>query len=694
MKTFVPVLALAAGVSATVSFTPTFMVVRSRLHHVLQFNKALPFTCPGNTDNTCTDKQRPGFSWDDLDIGDFFSYKDFNFNNWKCEDESGDWGRYRFAARTGKKVIGGTCSSDKKKSPSFGCGSGVDKFSLGSIHVRPEFDCDLEFHYDMPDGSSCKHRSPCKKSGTTVVNRQCGGAKNVTIVFPQQPNKPKPSCTIKVPTISFECSTKPPKTRTTTKAPTTTKPPVQVTTTSEVKPGSTSTTPADVSSTSVAPGGSSSSAAPVVSSSTVAPGQQTSTSTPPAQGSSTSPAQDSSTSPAQDSSTSPAQDSSTSPAQDSSTSPAQQSSTSPAQQSSTSEAPVTKTITTSYDSISTIFTTSTQTITKCEPTVPSCPANSVSTTVVTIAVSTTICPVTETLTTIETTSVRQTSAGQTSAGQSSASVAVSSSAVVSSSAAVAVTSSTAVAVGGSSTGIVTSVKPVETLPCPGVVPSCMNTFLFNVGCDSNTDTECFCPDAIFVKNVYDCFFAHGQTDAIIAEAVAYFQGICGKWVNENPAIATGATVTSYITVTAAPTIGPVTTVVVDVTKVVPCTDDSGEVIPSSSTTVTISTSMTVPQVGFTTGTTGGVDVIPVTSPPAATSSGSGCVGAGCNGGNGGSGSGTAPAVPTTAKPVVSSPIGTGGLRPTSSIVFAGAGNVGTSLGLAAAAAAFVAVFAL
>ncbi|KAK4151442.1 hypothetical protein C8A00DRAFT_35891, partial [Chaetomidium leptoderma] len=197
MKSFVPVLALAAGVSAT-------------------FHKAPPFTCPGNTDNKCTDKQQPGFSWDDLEIGDFFNYRDFNFNGWKCEDDGDKRGR--FAPRTGKRAIGGTCTSDKKKSPSFGCGPVVDRFSLGSIHVKPEFDCDLEFHYDMPDGSTCKHRSACRKSGTTVVNRQCGGAKNVTIVYPPQPNKPKPSCSVRVPTISFDCST-----ASSTKTPKTTK---------------------------------------------------------------------------------------------------------------------------------------------------------------------------------------------------------------------------------------------------------------------------------------------------------------------------------------------------------------------------------------------------------------------------------------------------------------------------------------
>ena len=512
--------------------------------------------------------------------------------------------------------------------------------------MKPEFDCDLEFHYDMPDGSTCKHRSACRKSGTTVVNKQCGGAKNVTIVYPPQPNKPKPSCSIKVPTISFDCSTasstKPPKT--TTKPATTTKPPVvKTTTSSEVKdstttvPGqSSSSTPAAQTSTSVTPGDSSTTTVPGATSTAVVPGTTSTTSAP-----------------GQQSSTGPAQESSTSPAQQSSSTSAEQvtetTSVSPA-----TSSPVTKTITTSFDSTSTIFTTSTQTITKCEPTVPNCPANSVVTTVVTVAVSTTICPVTETRTTVE--------------SNAPSSPATSAPAVA--------TTSTPVA--GGSSGVVSSAKPVETLPCPSVVPSCLNTFLFTVGCSDNTDSACYCPDAVFVKNVYDCLYAHGETDSIIAEAVAYFQGICGKHVNENPAIATGATVTTYITVTAAPTVAPVyTTVIVDVTTVVPCTNDAGEVIPSSSTTVTVSTSMTVPQVDFTTGSSGGVDVIPITAAPVVT-------------GTPGTGSG---GVITTGGSTITRPTGTGSLRPTTSspVVIAGSGRVGASFGLAAVVAFLAAV---
>ncbi len=140
--------------------------------------------------------------------------------------------------------------------------------------------------------------------------------------------------------------------------------------------------------------------------------------------------------------------------------------------------------------------------------------------------------------------------------------------------------------------------PVQTLPCPSVVPQCLNTWLFVVSCADNTDHACYCPSEIFVENVFTCIYAHGETDTIVSQAVIFFQGICAPYVPANPAIATGATVTSYITVTAAPstTLPPAvyTTVTVQATTVVPCTDSAGAVIPGSSSTVVVSTAQSTP----------------------------------------------------------------------------------------------------
>ncbi|KAK0723951.1 hypothetical protein B0T21DRAFT_294198 [Apiosordaria backusii] len=677
MKSYIPLIALAASVEAT-------------------FKKAPAFTCPENTDNKCTPKQQSGFDWADLIPGPFANYGDFTFKGFECGSEGN---KGRFDSRPGSgKFIGGTCHPEKNKSPSFGCGPVVDKFSLGTIVVQPEFDCDLEFHYDMPNGSICKTRHSCKKSGTTIKNKQCGGAKNVTIIYPPQ-NKPKKSCGIKVPTVSFDCNTAS-STRPVTTQPATTKP---ATTTAVV------TTPAEVTSTApveTSPAETSTAVLP----DTTAPAEESSTVTLPAEETSTVPAEESTaTVPAEETATVPAEETTTAPAEETATEPAGETTTDVAGETTSTEpaaitTPITTVITTEFETISTIFTTQTETITQCEPTVPDCPANSIKTTVVTIPVSTTICPVTETLTTVISTPIaEETSApapGETTpaAGETTAPAGETSAAAGETTAPAGETSPAAgettapapeitstpasSAVEIPTTGIVTSVKPIETLPCPEVVPSCLNTFLFQVGCSDNTDAECYCPDALFVKNVYDCLYAHGSSDQVISEAVIFFQGLCAPWAGGNPAVVTAPTVTTYLTVTATPTVAPVyTTIVIDTTTVVPCTDEAGVEIPNSSTTVVIATTVPVPEIGFTTGTAGGVDVVPITAAPIVD-------GPASTPGSGGGG-----AVITSNGTTISVPTGTGSIRPTQSVVLAGGERVAASFGLAAAVAA-LAAFAL
>jgi len=181
-----------------------------------QFKQAPKFGCPRTTDNKCDDKQKNGFDWDDAEPGDFGEYHGFNFKGFKCEDKP-DKRSPHLSPRTGRKALTGRCGPTKDVSPSFGCdqSKGIDKFSIIQIDISVEFDTDLEFHYDMPDGKQCKHRSRCSKGGSTVQNSQCGGAKNVTIVYPPPPSPPKPDCGISVHEIKFDCNPpeqpKPPK---------------------------------------------------------------------------------------------------------------------------------------------------------------------------------------------------------------------------------------------------------------------------------------------------------------------------------------------------------------------------------------------------------------------------------------------------------------------------------------------------
>lgn len=209
----------------------------------------------------------------------------------------------------------------------------------------------------------------------------------------------------------------------------------------------------------------------------------------------------------------------------------------------------------------------------------------------------------------------------------------------------------------------------------------MNTFLFLVeSCKDNTDTACLCPNANYVNTVFECLYAHGKTDDIISDAIEYFQGICASHCGENPAIVTGAeTITKVITAT--PTASPTviyTTVFVDATTVVPCTSEDGQIIPGSSTTIIVSTTLAVPQVGFTTVSAGvdssSVAVIPgnvatATAYPTATSKTAAV--------------GSYTTAPTT---LFTAPAGTGSLKSTSTrasstaVVTAGAAHVGSGLG--------------
>ncbi|EHA45872.1 adhesin protein Mad1 [Pyricularia oryzae 70-15] len=616
MKTFT-FLSLVAGATAT-------------------FKGANPFECPSNTDNQCKPKQAGGFNWSDLNPGKFSSYDDFNFKGWECKEDKSFTRRGHFDRRTSGKVIDGRASSNKGDCPSF---DSKDKFSLDTFHMSTEFDCDLEFHYGMPDGSTCRQRSPCKKSGSTIKNTQCGGAKGVTIVYPPQPNKPKKDCGITVTSVSFDCSTRPPKptssVKTSSQPPkvTTTSQPPKATTESSKPPKETSQPPKETSSL------------PPKVTTTSQPPQITSASSLPPKDTTSQPPKDTSSKPPKDTTSQPPKDTTSQPPKgtgsasvpppqgtasnsvpppqgtaSNSVPPPQgtaSNSVPPQGTASASQPPkdtvsqppaattsITSTMITIIPSTSTVFTTKVSTVFSCAEDVKDCPGRSTTAVItVSVPVSTTVTQITETKTTVlppvttpglpgspvTTPGAPATTPGApgTTPGAPGTTVNV---------------PGTTVNVPGTT---VTAPGPVVTLPCPDVVPKCLNTWIFQLGCKDNTDSNCYCPDTAFVENVFQCFYAHGESDSVISEAVIYFQGICAPHIPQNPAIITGPTITSYITVTAPPTPiatnpAAITTISVDKTTVVPCTDDAGNPIPSSSSTVTISTTIVVPKLGFTT----------------------------------------------------------------------------------------------
>jgi hypothetical protein len=119
-------------------------------------------------------------------------------------------------------------------------------------------------------------------------------------------------------------------------------------------------------------------------------------------------------------------------------------------------------------------------------------------------------------------------------------------------------------------------------------------------CSSINDYQCFCPNSNLTTQVFACLSAHGASDSEISAAQIYFQGICAEYVPQNLALFTAA---SSLTATAT-VAGPVTTINVYTTVIVPGTQSNGP----ASTTTTISSAVTVPQVVLTavTGTSVGL----------------------------------------------------------------------------------------
>ncbi|RYO80151.1 hypothetical protein DL762_007802 [Monosporascus cannonballus] len=764
MKNTASLVALAAGLSQVTATGYGFI-------------NAPKFSAPHNSDSFCLPDWKGGFDWADLTPGKFDSYKGFKWGGFTCEDKFSKRDELAPRAFTQDKCISGKATKDKKTSPFISCdkSKGSKKTSIKEFHVQPEFDCDLEFHYTMPDGSSCKHRSRCSKSGTKVKNTQCGGAIDVVITYPEQPDIPdKDGCHFGIPSVIFDCETAS-KTSylpsATTSSAVNTPPPVSVTTSSSAGvttssashetstyPGETpssvittsSNVPVDSTTSSAGVETTSSAVESVTKSSTTessatessatesypttAPSESTTSSagvettssavesvttssatesatesyptTAPPESTTSSAGVETTSSAVESVTKSSATESSatesyptessatesypTTAPPESATSSAGVETTSSAVESATSSSATsatTFTSVTSYMTTSTVYSTIVSTITSCGPTVTNCPAGEGETATVTstVAISTTICPVTETFTSVSTPVQPETSATEKPSGETPVPSAT-----------------TATSPGEDSTSATSPPGPIETLPCPEVVPQCLNTWLDTIGCKDNTDSACYCPSKDFVDNVFDCLYSHGESEEAVQEAITYFQGICAPHAPENPGIVTyPETITKVFTAT--PTHAPTavyTTIELVTTAVVPCTGTEGE---SSSSTVVISTTVSVPDIGFTTVTdspgTTAVAIVPgPTAPVAITQPSQAPSTKGPE----------APVYPTqvpTDIPVyptsafttltTPAPIGTGSFYPTGTappIATAGAARMGAGVGIAGVLAFVVAAF--
>ena len=161
---------------------------------------ASQYSTPQNSDNQCASSQQSGYDFNDLTPGSSVStYGANTFQGFTCKSSSN-------SKRSMNKRFTGNCiagSVSAGSGPSVGC-SDEDKsgFSLGTLQISSDEDTDVECHYQMPGGSTCKQTVRCAASGSEVTNSQCGGATSVSFVQPATATK---SCSLSIHSISFVC---------------------------------------------------------------------------------------------------------------------------------------------------------------------------------------------------------------------------------------------------------------------------------------------------------------------------------------------------------------------------------------------------------------------------------------------------------------------------------------------------------
>ncbi|QSS60218.1 hypothetical protein I7I51_05015 [Histoplasma capsulatum] len=155
------------------------------------------FPNPSNCDNKCTDNQKSGFDWKGLGLGSFSSFGDFDFSGFTCGNRKPPKSNFQSKCVEGKLLKGITNGSPEisyRKS---------DGFSITSFQITVDKDTDIAFVYSMPDGSSCKHTTPCSQGGSEVQNTQCGGAVSVRFGLPKYSELD--DCGFAIHKINFDC---------------------------------------------------------------------------------------------------------------------------------------------------------------------------------------------------------------------------------------------------------------------------------------------------------------------------------------------------------------------------------------------------------------------------------------------------------------------------------------------------------
>ncbi|KAK6440089.1 hypothetical protein LTR95_003694 [Oleoguttula sp. CCFEE 5521] len=161
------------------------------------------YSNPANTDNQCSTPQSSGYDWSSLNNGAFDSYGSNKFSGFTCGDSPNK--RDVLSKRTFQsKCISGQLN----QKPSISC-EDQSQMSIDTYQISSNYDTDVDCHYGMPDGSTCKTTHTCQSGGNIIKNDQCGGATNVTF-HPKggdSGEKNGESCSIGIHSIGFNCET-------------------------------------------------------------------------------------------------------------------------------------------------------------------------------------------------------------------------------------------------------------------------------------------------------------------------------------------------------------------------------------------------------------------------------------------------------------------------------------------------------
>lgn len=132
-----------------------------------------PFSRPANIYNRCTDPQRHGFDFKNVEDGPIGIYGDMLFS---------DFTVLRPTTRQDEpepEPHEGHIFGMLQQSPSISA-VGARPFSIHKLQLRSSCDAQIELQYHTPDGLTCTNTHMCTTSPLMLRNTQCGGESHCT----------------------------------------------------------------------------------------------------------------------------------------------------------------------------------------------------------------------------------------------------------------------------------------------------------------------------------------------------------------------------------------------------------------------------------------------------------------------------------------------------------------------------------